>query len=26
MTAGARWKRERDIPDHVYFPALEAMG
>jgi len=25
-TAGARWKREADIPDDVYFRALEAMG
>jgi hypothetical protein len=25
-TAGARWKREADIPDHVYFKATEAMG
>ena len=25
-TAGARWKRERDIPDRVYFRALEALG
>ena len=25
-TAGARWKRETDIPDAVYFGALEAMG
>jgi hypothetical protein len=24
LTAGARWKRERDIPDRVYFGALEA--
>ncbi|MGI9039017.1 MAG: DUF222 domain-containing protein, partial [Gemmatimonadota bacterium] len=24
-TAGARWKRERDIPDAVYFKATEAM-
>ncbi|MEN8145484.1 MAG: hypothetical protein ABFS14_11100, partial [Gemmatimonadota bacterium] len=23
-TAGARWKREADIPDSVYFTALEA--
>jgi hypothetical protein len=22
----ARWKREADIPDGVYFRALEAMG
>jgi Domain of unknown function (DUF222)/HNH endonuclease len=25
-TAGVRWKREADIPDEVYFRALEAMG
>jgi len=25
-TAGARWKREADIPDDVYFRALEAVG
>jgi len=25
-TAGARWKREADIPDGVYFRALEAAG
>ena len=25
-TAGARWKREADIPDDVYFRAIEAMG
>jgi len=25
-TAGARWKREADIPDDVYFRALEAIG
>lgn len=25
LTAGARWKREADIPDSVYFRALEAM-
>ena len=25
-TAGARWKREADIPDHVYFRAREALG
>ncbi len=25
-TAGARWKREADIPDDVYFRALEALG
>jgi len=23
---GARWKREADIPDEVYFAALEAVG
>jgi len=26
LTAGARWKREADIPDRVYFRALEALG
>ena len=26
LTAGARWKRERDIPDGVYFRAREAVG
>jgi len=26
LTAGARWKREADIPDSVYFRALEALG
>lgn len=26
FTAGARWKREADIPDDVYFRALEALG
>ncbi len=26
FTAGARWKREADIPDDVYFRALEAIG
>jgi hypothetical protein len=26
LTAGARWKREADIPDDVYFRALEAIG
>jgi hypothetical protein len=26
LTAGARWKREADIPDRVYFRALEAFG
>ncbi len=25
-SAGARWKREADIPDDVYFKALEAIG
>ncbi len=25
-TASARWKRERDIPDEVYFRALEASA
>jgi hypothetical protein len=25
-TAGARWKREADIPDDIYFRALEALG
>ena len=25
-TAGARWEREADIPDDVYFRALEAIG
>jgi len=25
-TAGARWKREVDIPDRVYFRALEALN
>ncbi len=25
-TAGTRWKREADIPDPVYFRALEALG
>jgi hypothetical protein len=25
-TAGSRWKREADIPDDVYFRALEAIG
>ena len=25
-TAAARWKREADVPDEVYFRALEAMG
>jgi hypothetical protein len=24
-TAGARWKREDDIPDEIYFRALEAL-
>jgi hypothetical protein len=26
LTTGARWRREADIPDHVYFRALEAVG
>ena len=26
LTAGARWKREDDIPDDVYFMAREALG
>jgi hypothetical protein len=26
FTAGARWNREADIPDDVYFRALEALG
>jgi len=26
LTPGARWKREADIPDRVYFAALEAIG
>ncbi len=25
-TAGARWKREDDIPDQIYFRATEALG
>jgi hypothetical protein len=25
-TAGARWEREDDIPDGVFFRALEALG
>jgi len=25
-TAGARWKREADVPDDVYFRTLEALG
>ena len=25
-TAGVRWKREADIPDRVYFRALEALN
>jgi hypothetical protein len=25
-TAGARWKTQADIPDRVYFRALEALG
>lgn len=24
-TAGARWNREQDIPDEVYFAAVEAL-
>ncbi|MBK5097999.1 MAG: hypothetical protein JJE01_09455, partial [Gemmatimonadetes bacterium] len=26
LTAGARWKREDDIPDEIYYKALEALG
>jgi hypothetical protein len=26
LTAGARWKRDADIPDDVYFRAREAIG
>ena len=26
LTAGSRWKRESDIPDDIYFRALEAIG
>ena len=26
LTAGARWKRESDIPDHVWLRAREALG
>ncbi len=26
LTTGPRWKREADIPDSVYFRALEALG
>jgi len=26
LTAGARWKREADIPDQIYFRALEAVA
>ena len=26
LTAGARWKREDDIPEEVYYKALEALG
>ena len=26
LTAGARWKREDDIPDEVYYKAREALG
>ena len=25
-TAGARWEREADIPDRIYFRAMEALG
>jgi hypothetical protein len=25
-TAGSRWRREADIPDRIYFQAVEAMG
>jgi hypothetical protein len=25
-TAGARWRREADIPDEVYFRSVEALG
>ncbi len=25
-TCSARWKRDRDIPPEVYFPAIEALG
>jgi len=25
-TAGARWEREADIPDAIYFRAMEAVG
>jgi len=25
-TAGSRWKREADIPDRIYFRALEAVN
>jgi hypothetical protein len=25
-TCSARWKRERDIPSEVFFPAIEALG
>ncbi|HUP51034.1 MAG TPA: hypothetical protein VM198_01060 [Longimicrobiales bacterium] len=24
-TAGARWRREEDIPDEVWFAAIEAL-
>ena len=26
LTAGARWKRESDIPSEIWFRALEALG
>ena len=26
QTVGARWKREDDIPNDIYFRALEATG
>jgi hypothetical protein len=26
LTAGAKWKREADIPDSIYFRARKAMG
>jgi hypothetical protein len=25
-TASARWKQEAEIPDDIYFPAMEALG
>lgn len=25
-TAGARWKREADVPDDLYFRGLEGLG